>query len=223
MVRGGRQYRGSGSPLAQALLPCAACTDLYWDTIVRFYDDNVPTQLFVDLLDIARDEAKHFSWLQQRLVALGSGYGALPAHKALWEQGHSSRGSLLARLAVVPLVQEAKALDAADRLRGRMVGAGDGPSAELVAQICAEEVGHVYKGMQWFIHLCLEQGVHPPTAFHAQVARHCPSPLPGPFNETARAMAGMWPEWFRPVSRGGVSRRAWLTMKHHQAGAGTPH
>ena len=189
----------------------------------------MPPQLWVDLVDIARDEAKHFSWLEARLGELGSMYGALLAHRALWEQGHSTRGSLAARLAIVPLVQEAKALDAGPRLAAKLQGAGDAPSRDLVAQICAEEVGHVYKGLQWFVALAEREGADPVAAFHAAVHAHCPSPLQGPFNEAARAMAHMWPEWFDPVSNAAFTKATWaahaplhtLTTSRPEAG-GTP-
>jgi uncharacterized ferritin-like protein (DUF455 family) len=188
-------------------------TDLYWDTIVRFYHMDVPRQVFVDMLDIARDEVKHFMWLDSRLRELGSFYGALPAHKALWEQGNSTRESLRARLALIPLVQEAKALEAAPRLTEKLRSLPDVASAQLVQQICSEEVGHVYKGLQWFVHMCQQQDIDPVHTFHREVRTHCRAPLQAPFNEAARAMASMWPEWFLPVSTAEHTGKTWAVQR----------
>jgi hypothetical protein len=63
-------------------------------------------------LQIAADEARHFGLVQQRLRELGSHYGAIPAHKTLWDHAINTRSDLLGRIAVVPLVQEARGLDA---------------------------------------------------------------------------------------------------------------
>jgi len=180
---------------------------------VRFSHQKVPRQLLVDLVDIARDEAKHFMWLDQRLRELGSSYGALPAHKALWEQGSSTRNSLRARLAIIPLVQEAKALDAGPRLTEKLRSIPDAVSADVVQQICSEEVGHVYKGLQWFVFLCKQEGVDPVATFHQEVRTHCRSPLQAPFNEVARAMAQMWPEWFNPVSTAYHNAQSWAVQR----------
>ncbi len=180
---------------------------------MRFSHLDVPRQLLVDLLDIARDEAKHFLWLESRLQELGSFYGELPAHKALWEQGNSTRTSLRARLAIIPLVQEAKALDAGPRLCEKLRSLPDPQSARLVHQICSEEVGHVYKGLQWFVFLCEQQGVDPVDTFHREVQEHCRSPLQAPFNEVARAMAHMWPHWFKPVSTAEHNAKTWAVLR----------
>jgi len=50
------------------------------------------------------------------------------------------------RLAIVPLSQEARGLDAGQRLVERLVGAGDKRSASIVELIAAEERAHVAVG-----------------------------------------------------------------------------
>ena len=50
------------------------------------------------------------------------------------------------RLAIVPMSQEARGLDAGQRLVERLVGAGDRRSAAIVAQIAEEERAHVAVG-----------------------------------------------------------------------------
>lgn len=50
------------------------------------------------------------------------------------------------RLAIVPMSQEARGLDAGQRLATRLVGAGDKRSADIVFQIALEEKAHVAVG-----------------------------------------------------------------------------
>lgn len=60
---------------------------------------------------MALDEAKHFTLLSNRLSQLGTPYGSLPIHSSLWESALNTSDSLLARLAIIHLVHEARGLD----------------------------------------------------------------------------------------------------------------
>ena len=154
-----------------------------------------------DLMDIARDEARHFLWLQDAMKQAGCQYGDLTAHSALWQDAHNTRHDLAGRLAVVPLVQEAKAMDAAPRHVERLRSVGQPGAARVVQQICDEELGHVFKGVRWFAWLAQEQGHADVVAqFHDRVTAYIASPLRGPFNDTARAVAQMTPEWYLPLA-----------------------
>ena len=53
---------------------------------------------FDDFCRVAYDEAKHFTLLQQRLLELGSWFGALPVHHGLWEAAIETSEDLFARL-----------------------------------------------------------------------------------------------------------------------------
>eukprot|EP01138_Halocafeteria_seosinensis_P003923 gb/GECG01004011.1/.p1 GENE.gb/GECG01004011.1/~~gb/GECG01004011.1/.p1 ORF type:complete len:400 (+),score=32.03 gb/GECG01004011.1/:1-1200(+) len=201
------EFKRPRVPLAVYILHSLAhielnAIDLYWDTIVRFYGlKELPTQMFVDLLDIARDEARHYMWLTSRLREHGSYYGDLPAHQGLWEDCLKTKEDLRARLAIVPLVQEAKALDSAPRLAGKLLSVGDHSSSAVLEQIGNEEVGHVYKGLRWFTSFCHKHDEEPISKFHQLVRKHHDSPLQGPFNDVARSLANMTPEWYIPLSR----------------------
>jgi hypothetical protein len=52
----------------------------------------------------------------------------------------------LNRLAIVPMSQEARGLDAGQRLATRLVGCGDNRSASIVSRIAEEERAHVAVG-----------------------------------------------------------------------------
>lgn len=49
----------------------------------------------------------------------------------------------------VPALQEARGLDAGDRLSKRLVGMGDNRTAAIVRQIATEERAHVAVGVTW--------------------------------------------------------------------------
>ena len=55
-------------------------------------------------------------------------------------------GDLAGRLAVVPMSQEARGLDAGPRLAEKLVGCGDNRSAAIVSRIAIEEKAHVAVG-----------------------------------------------------------------------------
>ena len=78
-----------------------------------------------DFLSVAADEAAHFMMLARKLRSLGAAYGDLPAHDGLWESAHGTRHDVAARLAVVPMVLEARGLDVTPMMIERVRGAGD--------------------------------------------------------------------------------------------------
>lgn len=55
-------------------------------------------------------------------------------------------GDLFARLAIVPMSQEARGLDAGKRLAEKLVGWGDNRTAAIVHRIAVEERNHVAVG-----------------------------------------------------------------------------
>lgn len=58
----------------------------------------------------------------------------------------AAAGAATVRLAVVPMSQEARGLDAGQRLATRLVGTGDNRSASIVNRIAEEERAHVAVG-----------------------------------------------------------------------------
>ncbi|HBV53911.1 MAG TPA: DUF455 domain-containing protein, partial [Rhodobacteraceae bacterium] len=54
---------------------------------------------------------KHFNLICDCLEQQGSFYGALPAHAGMWRAAADTVGDLHGRLAVVPMVLEARGLD----------------------------------------------------------------------------------------------------------------
>jgi uncharacterized ferritin-like protein (DUF455 family) len=176
--------------------------DLGWDIVARFAGGGLPRQFFDDWVGVAAEEAEHFALLDARLVALGGEYGAMPAHNGLWEAAAATAGDLLARLAVVPLVLEARGLDVTPEMIRRLQRAGDAESATILERIYADEIGHVAVGARWFAALCRERGLDPAATFRDRVSRHFTGGLKPPFNETARTQAGLPRDFYETPAAG---------------------
>lgn len=174
--------------------------DLAWDIIARFAGQNVPRSFFDGWVRVALEEAKHFSLLRQRLIDLGGVYGDLDAHDGLWDAAQNTEHSLTARLAVVPLILEARGLDITPDLIRKMEEIGDTDSACIFHIIYRDEQGHVAIGAKWFRYLCHREGRDPAVAFQKLVRLHFRGPLKPPFNDSARARAGLTPQFYRGLT-----------------------
>ncbi|KAG8364742.1 hypothetical protein BUALT_Bualt18G0030300 [Buddleja alternifolia] len=175
--------------------------DLAWDTVVRFspYIDLLGQGFFADFAHVADDESRHFTWCSQRLAELGFRYGDMPAHSFLWRECEKSSDNVAARLAVIPLVQEARGLDAGPRLVNKLIGFGDLRTSSIVAKIADEEVAHVAVGVYWFVLVCQKTGRVPSSTF-TDILQEYNVELKGPFNYSAREQAGIPREWYDPLS-----------------------
>jgi uncharacterized ferritin-like protein (DUF455 family) len=144
-----------------------------------------------DFLSVAADEAMHFVLLDRHLRTLGSAYGALPAHAGLWGTAHATRHDVLARLAVVPMVLEARGLDVTPATIERMRQAGDERAARILERILDDEIRHVRFGATHFGRVCKKAGKCPENTWKSEVQRHFSGKVPGPFNDSAREAAGL--------------------------------
>nr|WP_263282662.1 ferritin-like domain-containing protein [Sphingomonas nostoxanthinifaciens] len=200
--------RGRGGTLASriALLHALAhieyvAIDLALDMVARF-GAGFPHAFADDWMKVAADEAMHFAILDRRLRALGSHYGALPAHDGLWDAAAATAHDPAARLAVVPMVLEARGLDATPPTIARFEAAGDAPSARLLRRILADEVAHVATGVRWFRCICEIRSESAPTAWKRLVESYFSGVLRPPFNDSARAAAGLTCEFYAAVAQG---------------------
>ncbi len=174
--------------------------DLALDIVARFASEPVPNSFFDGWMRVAFEEAKHFRMVRDRLRALGADYGDLPAHDGLWQAAHDTRNDLTARLAVVPLILEARGLDVTPALQTKMRETGDHESAAVLDIIYEDEKGHVAVGAKWFRFLCARQKKDPTAAFQALVRANFRGPLKAPFNDIARAEAGLTPSFYRSMT-----------------------
>lgn len=198
--------RRTGSPQGRiALLHALAhielnAVDLHWDIIARFTDVQMPMGFYDDWVKSADEESKHFNLLCDCLERMGSFYGALPAHAFMWRAAEDTAEDLLARLAVVPMVLEARGLDVTPGMIGIFDKAGEDQATEALRVIYAEEVGHVAYGVKWFNWLCGKNGDDPKEVFHDMVRRYFHGALKPPFNEEKRAEAGLPPDFYWPLA-----------------------
>lgn len=180
--------------------------DMTWDLVGRFAHEDMPRAFFDNWVQVGLEEAKHFELLSRRLVELGSWYGELPAHDGLWQAAQATGHDLTARLAVVPLVLEARGLDVTPATIESLLAAGDAASAEILEIIYRDEKRHVAFGAKWFRHMCDRQGLPPEPTFHALVRANFRGALKPPFNDRARSEAGLTPGFYRPLVAVGARR-----------------
>lgn len=178
--------------------------DLAWDVVARFSHRTMPRSFYDGWVRVALEEAKHFSLLRKRLAELGGAYGDLDAHDGLWEAAQSTGHDLTARLAIVPLILEARGLDITPSLIRQMEDVGDEKSAAIFRIILRDEEGHVAVGAKWFRFLCAKEGREPAKTFQTLVQKHFRGPLKPPFNDMARARAGLTPDFYRTLSSAGT-------------------
>lgn len=174
--------------------------DLHWDIIARFSHVELPIGFYDDWVKSADEESKHFNLLSDRLAAMESHYGALPAHAGMWRAAEDTKDDLMGRLAVVPMVLEARGLDVTPGMITIFERAKDTKTVEALNIIYAEEVHHVAYGSKWFHFLCGRAGLDPTPVFHDLVRRYFHGSLKPPFNEEKRAEAGIPPDFYWPLA-----------------------
>ena len=144
-----------------------------------------------DFLKVAADEAMHFALIERHLNRLGSHYGALPAHDGLWDAAFETRHDVAARLAVVPMVLEARGLDVTPATIDRLRALGDEAGVRILERILDDEIAHVRFGATHFAAWCAHHGESAEILWKSLVERHFRGTLKPPFNDSARQMAGL--------------------------------
>lgn len=166
--------------------------NLALDAVWRF--PGMPREFYLDWLQVASEEALHFTLLDGHLRTMGRGYGDFDAHDGLWSMARRTAGDVLARMALVPRTLEARGLDATPPLQAKLAKAGDHRAVEILGVILRDEVGHVRIGNRWYRHLCRERGLDPLALYPQLVERYEAPRLRPPFNVEARSAAGFSPE-----------------------------
>ena len=183
-----------------------AAIDLAFDMAGRF-GGQFPRAFVDDWMRVGADEAMHFAILDRRLRQLGSRYGALPAHAGLWEAASKTAHDAMARLAVVPMVLEARGLDVTPPMVERFRAAGDEPSARILQRIYEDEINHVGFGAKWFdwgfrndVETSCQGEESPANLWVSLISRHFRGPIKPPFNDSARRQAGLTRDFYGAVA-----------------------
>jgi uncharacterized ferritin-like protein (DUF455 family) len=103
------------------------------------------------------DIIQHFGMLSDRLKELGSFYGDVVAHDGLWGSASRTTNDLLARLAILHCVHEARGLDVTPNNIEKFRVNEDSASAVLLTTIYEDEITHVTSGVKWFQFVCEHQ------------------------------------------------------------------
>jgi uncharacterized ferritin-like protein (DUF455 family) len=198
-----RRGRGGSERGRTALLHALAhiefsAIDLAFDAAGRF-GDRFPRRFVDDWIGVGADEAMHFAVLRRRLRTLGTDYGAMPAHAGLWEAAADTAHDAAARMAVVPMVLEARGLDVTPETVARFQAAGDAASARILHRIFTDEIRHVGIGTKWFGYLCADADIVPAPHWQTLVRRHFRGAIKPPFNDSARAAAGLTRDYYIPL------------------------
>lgn len=186
--------RGPKSPEGRAALIHAiahiefSAINLALDHAARFH--AMPADYVADWIGVAAEEAYHFRLLRDHLRTLGYDYGSFPAHEGLQQMAERTTDDVLARMALVPRLLEARGLDATPPIQAKLKQAGDHEAVRLLDIILHDEIEHVGLGDKWFRRLCAERGLEPETTYREILERfRAPRPLP-PMNVEARLAAG---------------------------------
>lgn len=165
--------------------------DLACDMIVRFGDHDLPQKFYEDWLKVAYDEARHFRMLNHYLLDHGSFYGAYPAHNSLWDAAFETRFDLGARLAVVPMVLEARGLDVTPDMIKAFKEQNENDLVDILTEIYNDEITHVHIGVKWFEYVTDKPINQATTLFHDYLKKYFKGRLIPPFNVPGRDQALM--------------------------------
>lgn len=197
--------RGLGSPRGRgALLHALAhielnAVDLAADMALRFaaeVSDADRAGFVGDWIRVMGEEGLHFSLLVTRLEHLGVSYGDHPAHDGLWDAARKTKDDLEGRLAVAPMILEARGLDVTPGLIEKLDELKATDDADVLRRIYQDEIGHVRAGVRWFTRLAQQKGEDPAKSFRKCVTRHFPGGPKPPFNVWARDAAEFPGDWY---------------------------
>ena len=198
-----RRGKGTSVPRRIALIHALAhiefvAIDLAFDMIGRF-GSEFPREFTDDWMRVGAEESMHFALLDRRLREMDSFYGALPAHDGLWDTAKDTAHDACARLAIVPMVLEARGLDVTLDTVERFKQQGDHMTAKVLSRIYQDEIRHVSYGTKWFEYACRRINLPPHDHWKQLVKTHIKGGLKPPFNDSARRTAGLTQEYYYGV------------------------
>jgi uncharacterized ferritin-like protein (DUF455 family) len=199
--------RSPFTPAGHAALMHAIChiefnaVNLALDAIWRF--DRMPDQYYLDWAKVAKEEAYHFTLLQNHLKSIAYdenkhyGYGDFPAHTGLWTMCEKTKDDIVARMALVPRTLEARGLDATPLIQAKLRKVKTlyaAAATEILDIILRDEIGHVAIGNHWYRWLCRRDQLDPLAHYGLLHAKHTAPRLKPPLNLQARLQAGFSPQ-----------------------------
>jgi len=162
--------------------------NLALDAAYRFR--NQPPEYYRDWIKIADDEARHFGLIRAYLNQHNCEYGDYKAHNGLWQMAVDTQHDVVARMALVPRVLEARGLDVTPGIIKKFERVNDQHAIDILNVIYQDEIGHVHAGSEWFFYQCKLRNLEPRETFTKMVGTYLHGELKGPFNIAARLLAG---------------------------------
>ncbi|OIQ67349.1 hypothetical protein GALL_510730 [mine drainage metagenome] len=162
--------------------------NLALDAVYRFR--GLPRDFYTDWLQVAAEEARHFTLLRDHLHTLGFSYGDFTAHNGLWDMAVTTAHDPMVRMALVPRVLEARGLDALPAIMHRLASCGAQAAVDILGVILHDEIGHVAIGNRWYAYFCESRGLEPIATFRSLMREYKAPRLRGPLHIEARLAAG---------------------------------
>ena len=129
-----------------------SAVDLALDACYRFRD--MPFGFYLDWMEVAEDEIRHFKMINELLETFDTTYGDLPVHQGLFDAAMKTLG-LIPRMALIPRYMEANGLDANAMMIERLKKFKNTEKIiALLEVILEEEIEHVKKGDTWYKYGC---------------------------------------------------------------------
>ena len=150
----------------------------------------MPEGYYQDWIEVAKDEAYHFTLLNNHLLTLGYTYGDFSAHNGLWDMALKTEHDCMIRMALVPRVLEARGIDAVPEMQSKIKNIGDEKANEILDIIHRDEIKHVQYGDKWFKFLCQKRDLNPENIFFELMANYDAPKIRGAFNRADRLKAG---------------------------------
>lgn len=173
--------------------------NLSWDSVYRYR--HLPKEYYDDWIKTAGEETRHFYLLRQSLRDMGYDYGDFPAHNELWQMAVNTADDLMARMAIVHRVLEARALDVVPFSVQKFQAIGERKTADSLIIIANDEIGHVNAGSRWFRYCCEREQIDADKMFFTLIKKYLRSSPRGPFNYEARIKAGFSPVEMQELER----------------------
>jgi len=186
--------RGMQDKKARAALIHSFChiefnaINLAWDAVHRFR--GLPKDFYADWIQVADEEAYHFSLLRDYLNTQGYDYGDFDAHDGLWKMALETAHDPLVRMALVPRVLEARGLDVTPGIMARFRKAGFQEVVDILEIIQRDEVGHVAIGSRWFHYLCEQRALDAEATFRELLEAYMKNQPKVGIDRAARRQAG---------------------------------
>ena len=164
--------------------------DLALDACYRFR--NLPREFYLDWLEVAADEIRHFKMMNELLERTGYRYGDFGVHNSLFESSQKTQ-DLLSRMAIIPRWYEASGLDANEKIIEKLKKYNDSFADEVIEGlkvILKEEIPHVQKGDKWFKWECKRQNLEPVETYFKIIDNFFKNWKKRDLNVSARLKAG---------------------------------